>query len=173
MKLTRAERWILANQCRILEKLYPEEAKHLAETREALESGYSLHYAPEYIDKNELTEQECREVLDILSMCYDIKHSYDRLADKAGIDAWRVEFRGFDGNEETKQLQYARFFCKHDGGRFKDLVPDGEVPNSHAPLTRLYRAMLPRWREWKEGLGIGGWEPMTKEEIIRITALPG
>jgi hypothetical protein len=44
MKLTRTERWILVNQYRILEALYPDEAKWFAENREALSSGYELHY---------------------------------------------------------------------------------------------------------------------------------
>jgi hypothetical protein len=39
MKLTRTERWILANQYRILEVLYPKEADSLSYAREAFEHG--------------------------------------------------------------------------------------------------------------------------------------
>ncbi len=44
MKLTRTERWILSNQYRILEALYPDERGSLEKARIALESGYELEY---------------------------------------------------------------------------------------------------------------------------------
>ena len=44
VKLTRVERYILSNQFRILEALYPDEASHFATTREALEHGYEILY---------------------------------------------------------------------------------------------------------------------------------
>ena len=39
------ERLLLANQCKILEKLYPSDADHYAARREALERGYTLEYS--------------------------------------------------------------------------------------------------------------------------------
>lgn len=44
MDLTREQRWILANQYRILERLYPNEAECHAKAREVLENGYEFNY---------------------------------------------------------------------------------------------------------------------------------
>lgn len=67
MKLSRTERWMLSNQYRILEALYPADAGSYARHREALESGYELHYdwmiGSIYDDKDTLSSEDCREVM--------------------------------------------------------------------------------------------------------------
>jgi uncharacterized protein YfbU (UPF0304 family) len=72
MKLSRVERWMLVNQMRMLEALYPDEARSIAEHREALEQGYELHYGEFaqhiYDDKDTLTVEGCKEVLNVLWM---------------------------------------------------------------------------------------------------------
>lgn len=170
MKLTRVERWILVNQFRVLEALYPDEAKSLAEDREALQSGYELHYSGMaefvYDDKDTLSADRCREVLDILSMHRALKYSYRDLTDKSGIEEWCVKFAGFDGNNEATLLGYTRWFCDSNGGRFKEL-DRGDDFNSHAPmLGRLgrYRAMLKEWEKSKDK------NHLTKDDILRIGA---
>jgi uncharacterized protein YfbU (UPF0304 family) len=47
---------------------------------------------------------------------------------------------GFDGNNEGKQMAYARHYCEQDGGRFEDLKINGF--NSHLPMLCVYRSML-------------------------------
>ena len=109
MELSRIERWILANQCCILEALHPAEAAGFAESREVLEKGYQLEYAwicPE-VEQDEMTADECQEVLDILDMLSSIKRSVAPQDDKTWADARLALFRGFDGNYEGKQLGYA------------------------------------------------------------------
>ena len=78
MKFSRKERIILCNQYLILEKLYPEDAEDYAQTRKALEHGYALHYSDlaENIYEDELSEQECQEVLDILNMYSFVTSAY-------------------------------------------------------------------------------------------------
>src|SRR5437016_2554123 len=125
MKLSRFERWMLANQYRILEKIDPDEAQHYAEARQAFENGYELHY--EWLaegifdDPHIMSEFECREVIDILSMFSALHHSFEALPDKSGIDKARIKFLGFSGNDETKQMGYANYFCKRQGGAFPEL----------------------------------------------------
>jgi uncharacterized protein YfbU (UPF0304 family) len=164
MRLSRTERWILANQYRILERLYPEEADSLAETREALEEGFELHYPPEgiYADKDIVTEDECREVLDILDMYRAFTSAYDGLKDKKGIDKTLIKFRGFDGNNETKQMAYARYFCNLDNGRYQELGLAKSDFNSHFPVLGRYRAMLAEWNTSAKK------HELTKDDIIRI-----
>ncbi len=165
MKLTRTDRWILSNQYRILEALYPNEATAFAEAREAIECGYELHYRSlsEHIYDEGFSVEECNEVVDILDMFCTLKHSYEELPNKSGIDASEIEFDGFDGNYETKHMVYARYFCNHDGGRFSELTPNNDF-NSHAPRLDRYRRMVKRWKDCADK------HSLKKEDILRIMA---
>jgi uncharacterized protein YfbU (UPF0304 family) len=165
MKLTRTERWMLANQYLILEALYPEDARYYKEVRTVLEEGYELHYdwisQRIYSGESILSEAECKEVIDTLAMFEALQDSYKILADKSGIEEWRVKFRGFDGNHETKQLAYASFFCAHGGGRFQSLEKPKDL-NSHSPSLERYRRMLAHWKQSGEEYRL------TKEQIMKI-----
>ncbi len=167
MQLTRAERWILSNQYRILEALYPKEAEYLAYGRKALECGYELEYdglaEAVYEDSHCLSSEGCEEVLDILQMFSSLKDSYEALEDKSGIDVNAMTFRGFSGNDEGKQMAYAHYFCGKDGGRFTDLER-GDNFDSHFPYLDVYRRML---REWHNS---DNKYQLSKEDIARIAA---
>jgi uncharacterized protein YfbU (UPF0304 family) len=147
MHLNPKDRLIIANQLKILEKLYPEEASYYAQHRKAVENGYSLHYSwlVEHFYE-EMTEAECREVLDILDMYRAITFSYQKLADPSGIDEYWLRFRGFDGNNESKQFSYVQYFIS-DLGRFEELKYEADYPdfNSHMPTLEKYRQMLAHW----------------------------
>lgn len=164
LRLSRTERLILSNQYQILERLYPDDAEYLQQTRQALERGYALHYkdAVENIDEDELSAEDCVEVLDILSMFTALDRAYSKLTDKSGIDEWRVKFAGFDGNNESRLMGYTRYFFNYDGGRFKELHR-GDDFNSHIPMLATYRTML---REWNKSADKNA---PTKDDIIRIT----
>ena len=163
MKLSHAERWILSNQFRILQLLDKNEAEYYAKAKEAIDSGYELEYGSlsQYIDSDVVTEEECREVIDILSMFDTLRHSYENLPDKSGIEEWRVKFAGFDGNNEVKQMAYARYFCNLDGGRFVHLERADDF-NSHCPVLDRYRSMLSEWKQSEKK------HELSKEDIIRI-----
>ncbi len=165
-ELTRVERWILSNQFRILEALYPDEAEELAYRRRALENGYELEYTwiseQIYDDRHVMTEEECKEVIEILDMFSFIKRTYDELADKSGIEEFRVRFAGFDGNYETRQLGYAHHFLER-GDRFKEIDRRADL-NSHCPVLEPYRHMLAEWNKSKDKYHL------TKDDLLRITA---
>lgn len=152
MELNEKERFIIANQLKILEKLYPEEADYYAKHRKAVEHGYQLHY-PWLVEHfyEEMTEGECQEVLDILEMYRAITFSFKELQDKSGIDEGRVRFSGFDGNNEGKQFSYAQYFIV-DLGRFEELSYDAKYPNfnSHREMLEKYRRMLLVWRGYQK-----------------------
>ena len=169
MKLTRVERWIISHQYRILEKLYPDEAEHLAVDREAIERGYEAHYdeaAQEVFDvPHVMTEEDCQEVLDILSMFRAIKFSMETMEDKSGILDWAAKFRGFDGNNEGKQLAYTEYYCLKIG-RFDELhLADF---NSHSPELEVYRRMLAAWEQLPSERRYSA--NLTREEIAEITS---
>ena len=152
MELSLKDRLILVNQCRILEALYPEEADYYQNHREALESGYQLHYswAAEGIDKEEMSEAECRKVLDVLGMYRAMTFSYREL-EGADIEESEIRFRGYDGNYETKQFAYTNYFVVKLG-RFKELTQGLEYPdfNSHSEMIQTYERMLSVWNQFPD-----------------------
>lgn len=148
MDLTIVERLIISNQLMILEKLYPEEEKYYSTQRKAIECGYKLHYA-DLVENffDEMSEDECREVIDVLDMYRALTFSYQKLPDKAGIEEDEIHFDGFDGNEETSQYLYAQYFIV-DLDRFTELTYGQKHPdlNSHSHRLEKYRAMLAVWK---------------------------
>ncbi len=153
MNLTKKDRIILSNQLKILEKLYPDEAEYYANHRKAIEYGFRLHYSwiAEHIDDDEMSEEECKEVLDILDMYRAITYSYKKIRSETNIDENEIRFRGFDGNNETKQFSYTNYFI-NDLGRFKELKFGSEYPdfNSHCPMIEKYRRMLTIWNSYTD-----------------------
>ena len=165
MDLTKKERIILANQLKILEKLDPDAAKYYANHRKAIESGFKLHYSwiAESIDDNEMSEEECGEVLDVLDMYRAITYSYQQLEDKTDIELDAIKFPGYDGNNESKQFSYTNFFIT-DLGRFDELRFGAEYPdfNSHLPMVDEYRRMLNIWKKYPHRHRLG------KEQIKEL-----
>ena len=167
MDLTKKERLFLANQYKILEKLYPDEADYYEECRIAIEEGYKLHYdwAAEFI-RDELSEKDCREVLNILEMFSTIVSSYRKLEDNTEIDESLICFPGFDGNkeEEVKRMSYVKYFI-HTLKRYDELKHPGEYPdyNTHWPMLEIYRKMLKKWNSFGEDKS-----HLAKEQIIEL-----
>jgi uncharacterized protein YfbU (UPF0304 family) len=152
MELTKKERLAFIYQLRILEALYPDEAIDYAKHRTALEEGYTLQYGwmVEHL-YDELSEADCREVLDILDMYRAITFALEGINKDDELRKHHLaKFPGFDGNNETHHMAYARYFIV-DLNRFSELRQD-EYPyfNSHCPMLDIYRAMLDRWRPIKD-----------------------
>jgi uncharacterized protein YfbU (UPF0304 family) len=149
MELSKIERLQLINQFLILEKLYPEEASYYEQHRIALEQGFALHYR--WIVENvwdDLSESECRKVLDSLELYRAIQHSYQTLNDKGDLTDTKVRFPGFDGNNESHHLAYAKYFVM-DLGRYDELVKGQAYPdfNSHCPMLEKYVRMHHAWTD--------------------------
>lgn len=167
MEFTKKERLQLINQFMILEKLYPEEADYYEKHRIALEKGFSLHYRWifEHI-WDDLPESECRKVLDALELYRAITHSFDSLTEKKTLTQSKIRFPGFDGNNESHHLAYARYFIV-DLGRYEELVKDQEYPdfNSHCPMLDKYGRMHEAW------LAQGSPLAMSAEKIEKLLSL--
>lgn len=156
MKLDKMQRVMLSNQLKILEALYPDEAKFLAQKRTAIEEGYALHYkdvAEAFYDE-ELSEEECTFVLDVLDMYRSITFSYRHLKDEAvvpgeefSVSEKDIRFKGFDGNNEGQYMAYCRYFVE-DLGRFQELVDDHGFQdfNSHTPMIETYQNRLAKFQ---------------------------
>ena len=161
MELSKQERLILSHQYMILEKLYPEEADIYAQHRKIVENGYSFEY--DEISRHiydGLSDGECKEVLDILSMYSALHQSAQALTDEPKI---AINFHGFDGNSETQQMAYTRFYL--DGlQRFNELTKIAQSTdyNSHYPTLKRYKLMLEQWN------GCEDKNNLTRDEINRI-----
>lgn len=153
MELTKKERLAFIYQLRILEALYPDEATDFAQKRTALEDGYSLHYEwlAEHLS-DDMSAEECREILDILDMYRAITFGLQKLEEGDALREHRLaKFRGFDGNNEGQLMAYVRYFIM-DLDRFEELK-QGKLPsfNSHMPMLGTYQAMLDRWKSIENG----------------------
>ena len=161
MELSKQERLILSNQYRILEQLYPKDAKTLKEHRKIVEDGYALSYeeiSTHIVD--ELNKEECTEVLDILSMHRALHQSAQALTDEPKI---AISFHGFDGNSETQQMAYTKFYIDelHKFAELTEIAQSTDY-NSHYPTLRRYRLMLYEWK------GCKNINNLSREDINRI-----
>lgn len=164
MDLSKKDRLIIANQLKILEKLYPDEADYYAKHRKAIEDGYKLHY--NWLVENfyhEMSEEECKEVLEILDMYRALTFSYQHLDNKSEIDETEIRFRGFDGNNETSQYSYTQYFIV-DLGRFDELTYGAKYSNfnSHCPMLDRYHRMVAVWKQCRDKFNL------SKDEIRKI-----
>lgn len=146
--MDKLQRLNFINQYLILEKLYPEESDYYKNHRKALEHGYELHYSwlTEHI-YDELPEEECQEILEILDMYRVITFSYQKLHPGKEIpDSYR--FVGFDGNNETSYMGYVQYFI-NDLDRFQELTYGSSYCqfNSHFPSINMYRRQVEKWKE--------------------------
>lgn len=149
LKLTKLERIFLANQLKILEALYPDEATHLSVQREGLERGYELLYGLdlEYIYDGDdmMTSDESREVWDTMDMFDAVDRSMPTGSDTAGYSL--TKFVGYDGNNETKFMSFARFTVERlKRFEYVPMLKPGYW-NSHMPMRDVYRRMVEVWKE--------------------------
>ncbi len=167
--MTKVERLLLVNQLLILEKLYPDDAKHYSMQRQALQEGYTRQYDEAFkgIDDDELSEEQCKQVVDILDMYRAITTAAEGLpADSKLRDDYNLKFRGFDGNdpEEGPLMSYTRHLIV-DRGLWAELRDQSDDDfNSHDPLLADYRKMQ---REWQKS---GKPHKLTEADLARILA---
>lgn len=164
MELSKKERLSFIYQLKILEALYPEEATDFAQKRTALEDGFTLHYS--WLTENlndEMSEDQCREILDILDMYRAITFNIGVLDEGDPLRKHHLaKFRGFDGNNESQLMAYVRYFII-DLERYDELR-HGKLPsfNSHTPMLDTYQSMLERWK------AIASKFQMSREQIAMV-----
>ncbi|HSU12650.1 YfbU family protein [Longimicrobium sp.] len=162
MKLSRSERWILANQYRILAALEPDQAATHRGNAEALERGYAnaIDRLSAHIVRDDTNRKESDEVDEILSMFDAVQRAYRTLEDNFGIDAWRVSFPGFDRATEEDYLGYAHFSLSHEG-RYPNMVTEASL-DAGRPMLRDYRRMVDEWKKR------GGSAELERQDVIAI-----
>lgn len=163
IKLTLAERLVLANQYEILCELRNDPyAKRLAEN---LRNGYEFLYRDVLESVSpEMDKASTEFVLDTLSMYQAIKNSWEDLGKPAEIKAVEVDFPGFDGNNEGRFYGFACALA--DDNRFTEQLGT-RGKNSHSPKVSTYRRMLAVWKEQEDQYAL------TKEQIQVVLAARG
>ena len=99
----------------------------------------------------------------IVGIYSDLRDSYERLADKSGIEPHQVEFPGFDGNNEAELMSIARFLVEKMSrfSRFK-----GRDFNSHSPSAVRQRRMVAAFEPIRATLDLG--RQLSASQIIEI-----
>ena len=167
--LSKVERYMIANQLRILEKLDPQNAEDYERDRDIIARGYAIEYEEVFSEiYNEMPVDEGRYVYDVLDLYRVLIRSYESLKDKEGLTIDDVKFQGFDGNNETKRYS----FTKHlkEEGRWTETLTN--VPlNSHSMSTMsLYPKMLERFEPIQQAIldsHSGNWI-LTADQIKKV-----
>jgi len=159
--MDKLKRFEIINQLLILEKLYPEEASNYATNRKALEYGFELHYS--WLTENlsdGLSEDGCKEALEIMDMYRSITFSWKRLNSDKDVPK-ELRFDGFDGNNEGALRSYTQYFIL-ELDRYEELKYGQSFPsfNSHTRMLEIYRRQLEVWRKYSFDL--------TEEQIALI-----
>ena len=147
MKLTPFERLSLLNQFRILEQVDLNNASSHRQACEILERGYTIEYGftiLQGVDGDEVSEQDCKEVRDVLDMYRALKAALRDLP-TGTLSENDATFSGFDGNDETKHYAYARFLIED-----QKKWPESQALNSHTTMLGKYRRMLAEWATCSE-----------------------
>lgn len=177
--LSPVERQILLLQHQTLANLDTYDRDYHERMVEVLSEGFTIEYENVFTPHSELPEEDCKLVFDILDMFRIMKASLEALpeAERNELTSdyrYTVTFRGFDGNDalESKMASYVKFLQKTD--RWTELREDVKAAdggNSHAPMLRLYQAMLdvyrPIWNEVVRGGGAGRYR-LSAEQLRRV-----
>ncbi len=173
MELRPAERLILAMLAEIQEHLAVKGDTDTKFLQAALYGGHdwALEWDMPGIALVQPTSEDlAARVANILDMYDMMELSFEDLSagEKAGLEEWQVQFRGFDGNHETEYMSTARFFVESMDRftRFK-----GRDFNSHAPTVQRALSMLAVFEPLRAGTATrSGLPRLTADELKTITA---
>lgn len=166
--LTKTERVMLMNQYLILAELNASDADSYRRHAKALSSGYTSEY--EFLEhmSDELPEDQCDFVSDVLNMYDGLQASFKNLPSTGTITAAQVKYKGFGGNEEVELMSYSRFIVDEtDRWTYLDLNKDH---NSHALSSPGYRRMLAKWKEFGESYEL---DAAQLKAVIDASRYPG
>lgn len=157
--LTKIERLGFVNQYQLLQAAHRDDdylVRHYQRLEEIFNRGYEALYHEAFDPLwNALPEDVSEQVLDILDLHRTLLGSLGEKPNPKDIE--RVKFLGFDGNQESQHLAFARFYTS-DGDKYKEL----QVFNSHNPTLERYGRMLAEWKRMNRNARL------SKEQIDSI-----
>lgn len=157
--LTKVERLTLVNQYRALQAIHKDDdylVQHYKDLETIFERGYVALYSEALGDlSSEVSMEVSDEVFAILDMHRALIDSLGTKPDPTDVEA--VRFRGFDANNESEHLSFAKFYTKNG-----DKYSESRIYNSHQSTLPRYRKMLAEWRR------MGSNHTLTKPQIDSI-----
>jgi uncharacterized protein YfbU (UPF0304 family) len=146
MKLTRTERWMLANQYRILAALDPAHAARYNDCVVALEKGYAnvIDRMAGHVSRDDTDHRESEETDEILTLFDALQRSYRVLEDPYDIDAHQLQFPGFDGTTEADYLGYAQFLLERE--HWPERLNAAANLDTGTSMLKHYRRMVDEWK---------------------------
>ncbi|MGH8381099.1 YfbU family protein [Pseudomonas sp.] len=149
MQPTAIERLTVQMLCAIYKKLGIEDSfdPDLVSSAIASNNLWVLDWAYDIKDENTVTPPHVTAVVNTLDMYAFLRDSFNGLSaeDRALVEAeiprasHQVEFRGYDGNNETEYRSAARYLVK-DLERFQSMR-EVATANSHCPVVTMYARM--------------------------------
>lgn len=114
-------------------------------------------------------ETVVRRTVDLLDMYDMLERSFEALPTegRTGIEDWAIQFRGFDGNNESDHMSVARFLVEQMD-RFTRFA--GRDFNSHAPVLEIAERMYAVYEPLRPSLGTRGAPRLTADELRSISA---
>lgn len=144
MEMTHAQRLILSNQYKIMTMLDPENAGRYRRLQTIVERGYGLQMRELDREFGQITEETCREVIDIMEMYHALHVSWCNLGKPNEVDERRVTFLGFDAATEARLLSYVRFMVNTEG-RYTHFDAGTHGFNAQTPMLEKYQRMRKIW----------------------------
>lgn len=180
MKLSEGEKLILAMLCDLSKHLQVQGEIDPDFVKAAVFGGHAWGLEWQYggiFHGHEDSEDAVREVGDIMQMWWILESSYAALPEqekkKVERDAApfgrKVEFLGFDGNNEGEQLGIAHFLIRHLE-RFEEFK--GRDLNSHSPSLPAYRRMLATFQPMLRGIGNADLDATQITEVLKAQIHP-
>lgn len=150
MKLDKKERLILINQYKILSLLDADSSGYYQELIKILENGYEIFYSTfdQWID-DDMPVDKGKFVLEILDLYRSIEDIKRKSKDKSLMIHNYSFFQGFDGNNESEYMAFARFLIDVQG-KFveqKEYLIRNDNLNSHMPMVEKYERMLAKSKD--------------------------
>ena len=142
------KRMVLANQYRMLAILDADSSDHWTKAVNMAQEGWPVESLPDvsmmqsYL-RDALTREDQQFVLDALNV-FELIQDGIKKGFKPAYDMAAIKFPGFDGNNETKLMSYARHVVEGEG-RFEYVERSSSSFNSHMPNVELYQRMISAW----------------------------
>ncbi|EIJ69068.1 YfbU family protein [Pasteurella bettyae] len=146
MEMTSTQRLILANQYKLMGLLDPTHATQYERLEMIVKGGFELELKELDNAFLNMTEAECRSVLDTLEMYHALQISYENLTEKTALSAHRLQFVGYDAIREKKYLNYLRFLTNIEG-KYQAFMQCEHGCDSQTPMCEKYHRMLHLWKQ--------------------------
>lgn len=144
MEMTHAQRLILSNQYKMMTMMDPDNAERYRRYQTIIERGYGLQLRELDRDFDEMSEDTCRSIINIMEMYHALQVSRGNLKEQDTIDERRVTFMGFDAATESRYLSYVRFMVNTEG-RYTHFDSGSHGFNAQTPMWEKYQRMQAIW----------------------------